>query len=265
MPSLRQAVFVGLLAALVVSPQVCAQNLPALTISPGKVTLLVGETHLFRAVGKDGRLRHNVRWSISPQNAATLSPDGDEVTVQAKEASSSVVLTADTEGDSAEATIEIRAGKNLTPGTTMWSVDKLPGCKATNMTQAVPSANGPDLYVDEECPQGRFIRALTADGRELWRKQITGSGADLTIRQAPKDDPNAQRLNPRAVSVCDAVSTGMTKEQVAKVVDGRNLRLEEKERQTNTWVLEEEGFRCAISFDANAATVFKKKKTIVTD
>ena len=38
-----------------------AQNPESLSISPGKATMLVGETRTFRAVGKDGRIRHNVR------------------------------------------------------------------------------------------------------------------------------------------------------------------------------------------------------------
>jgi len=33
----------------------------------------------------------------------------------------------------------------------------------------------------------------------------------------------------------------------------------------NPWRIEEEGFRCAISFDAASGTVVKKKKTVVTD
>ncbi len=34
---------------------------------------------------------------------------------------------------------------------------------------------------------------------------------------------------------------------------------------SDKWEFEEEGSRCTISFDANTATVVKKKKTVVTD
>jgi hypothetical protein len=38
-----------------------------------------------------------------------------------------------------------------------------------------------------------------------------------------------------------------------------------RENIANPWMIEEEGFRCAISFDAARGTVVKKKKTVVTD
>src|ERR1700724_4033342 len=97
-----------------------AQDAPALSVVPSKVTMLLGETHTFRAVGKDGRLRHNVRWNISPEHAAKLTVDNDEATVQAEEPSSTVLLTAYAEGDSSEASIEILSGPSLPTGTMMW-------------------------------------------------------------------------------------------------------------------------------------------------
>jgi hypothetical protein len=48
-------------------------------------------------------------------------------------------------------------------------------------------------------------------------------------------------------------------------VDGRDLRLEEKQRQSDSWALEERGFRCTILFDSSTGAVVKKKKTMVTD
>lgn len=43
----------------------------------------------------------------------------------------------------------------------------------------VPSANGPDLYVEESCPQGTFIRAMTAEGREIWRRRMGDPASTL--------------------------------------------------------------------------------------
>jgi len=248
--------------------------------------MLVGETRTFRAVGKDGRIRHNVRWQISPQNAAAISVSGDEVNVQAREASPSVLLTAYAEGDSADATIEIRAAGDMPAGTTLWSVSPTPGCKATKMTQAVPSANGPDLYVEETCPEGTMIRALTADGRELWRRRLGGAGESSpqaagpvakgpyigffpngpasNVKEKPQEPP-AEHINSRSTSVCDAIAIGATKELAAKAVTERGLALDPKQRVGNPWLLEEEGFRCTISFDEKTGAVVKKKKTVVTD
>jgi len=257
-----------------------------MTVSPGKATMLVGETRTFRAVGKDGRIRHSVRWEVSPQNAAAVSVNGDEVNLQAREASPSVLLTAYAEGDSADAAIEIRTAGDMPMGTTIWSVSPTPGCKATKMTQAVPSANGPDLYVEETCPEGTMIRALTADGRELWRRLLGGAGQSSpnaaapiakgpyigffpngpasTVKQKP-DEPPARHINPRSTSVCDIIAMGTTKDDALKVVTERGLALDPKQREGNPWLLEEEGFRCTISFDEKTGAVIKKKKTVVID
>src|SRR3984893_3362523 len=239
-----------------------AQDAPALSVVPTKATMLVGETHTFRAVGKDGRLRHNIRWGVSPEHAAKLTVDGDEATIQAEEPSSTVVLTAYAEGDSSEASIEIRSGPSLPMGTMKWSVNSLPGCKSMNMTQAVPSANGPDIYVQEACPDGSYVRALTDDGRELWRRKI---GVPLAPGLKAKEEPEpAEHINLSTRSLCDDISSGMTKDSVSKLAQDHSLRLGEKEREGNHWVIEEHNFRCTLLFD-NAATVIKKKKIIITD
>ncbi len=140
------------------------------------------------------------------------------------------------------------------------------------MTQAVPSANGPDLYVEETCPEGTMVRALTADGRELWRRLLGGPAAAPPNAAAPigkgpyigffpngstskapgkPDEPTGERINSHARSVCDAITVGMSRDDVSKAVSQRNAALDPRQRSTDTWLIEEEGFRCTISFDAN--------------
>ena len=177
------------------------------------------------------------------------------------EPSSTVVLTAYAEGESSEASIEIRSGPSLPIGTMKWSVSSLPGCKSMKMTQAVPSANGPDIYVQEACPDGTYVRAITDDGRELWRRKI---GVPLAPELKAKEETEpAEHISLSTRSLCDDIFSGMTKDSVSKIAQDHNLRLGEKERQGNNWVIEERNFRCKILFD-NAATVVKKKK-IITD
>jgi hypothetical protein len=244
---------------------VVAQDAPALSVVPTKATMLVGETRTFRAVGRDGRSRHNVRWGVSPEHAAKLTVDGDEATVRAEEPSSTVVVTAYAESDSSIASIEIRSGPSLPTGTLKWSVSHLPGCKSMNMTQAVPSANGPDIYVEESCPDGAYVRALTADGRELWRRRMGSALAPIVPDLEGKEETQpAEHINLSTRSLCDEISSGMTKDSVAKLAQDRNLRLGEKERRRNSWVFEEHNFRCTISF-GEAGTVVKNKKIIIAD
>ena len=67
---LISAVCAVLLAGGGLAARAFAQEPLSLTVSPGKLAMLVGDTHMFRAVGKDGSMRHNVRWSISPGTSA---------------------------------------------------------------------------------------------------------------------------------------------------------------------------------------------------
>ena len=241
------------------------QNLPALLVVPNKSVMLVGETRTFRAVGKDGRKQQNVTWSVSSEHAAALTSEGDEATLHATEPYATVTLTAHAGTDSAEASVEIRPGTDLPAGTALWSVSSLPGCATTKMSQAVPTANGPDLYIEEACPEGTFIRAMTADGREIWRRRLGDYSASPRSRLTAKEKIQpAQRLNLNASSLCDDVSSGMTKDAVSKLVGDRNVRLQAKERERDSWAIEEPGFYCKIVFNESGIVV-KKKKTIITD
>ncbi|MBZ5617006.1 MAG: hypothetical protein LAO23_23660 [Acidobacteriia bacterium] len=246
---------VGMSAALVF-----AQSPPPLLVVPSKVTMLVGQAHTFRAVGRDGRMRQNVRWSVSPKYAASLTTDGDEATLLALEPSSNIVLTASANGDSAEGRIEVISAASMPVGTVQWSVNPLPGCKIVNHVQALRTATGPDFYVQEVCPDGNFIRALTNDGRELWRS----GGPTAHLPNTTEQTEAGEHIEVHASSFCDSVSSGMSKDDVSKLAQSRNIRLGENERNGNRWTVEEHGCRCNILFDG-AGMIVKKKKTIVTD
>jgi hypothetical protein len=250
-----------LLALNLVGRPARGQNSAALLVVPSKATMLVGETHSFRAVGKDGKMQRNVSWSVEPENAATLTADGDQATLQANEPSSNVVLTAHTSDFSAQATIEIRSGTTLPMGTVKWSVTELPGCKTTKITPAVPSAGGPDIYVQEACPEGTFVRAITEDGQELWRRNLSGPLSVAPGVGAQSEAQPGEHVNMVAHSLCDDVSSGMTKDAVSKLAQDRSLQPEEN---GNNWVIEEHSFHCKLVFD-DAGAVIKKKKTIITD
>jgi hypothetical protein len=130
-----------------------------------------------------------------------------------------------------------------------------------------------------------MIRALTADGRELWRRKLGSAGAPGDVAgpiangpyigllpngarskaPAKSDEPARQHIGQHDASVCDAIQVGMTRDDAFKTISDHKVRLDARQRQSDTWALEEDGFVCAISFDAKAATVVKKKKTVVTD
>jgi hypothetical protein len=208
---------------------------------------------------------HNIRWSVSPEYAATLTTDGNEAALLAEQISSAVVLSAYGSNGSSEARIEIHPGTSLPLGATKWSVKELPGCKTTNIIPAVPSAGGPDIYVKESCPDGPFVRAITDDGRELWRKKLGGSAAiPISSSQKEKAVEPLVHVDLDSHSLCDDVSTGMTKNAASKLIEDRGDRLRQKERESKSWTFEERGSRCNIFFD-EAGFVVKKKKTIIAE
>ena len=82
--------------------------------------------------------------------------------------------------------------------------------------------------------------------------------------EAKDEGQPAEHIDLSARSLCDDVSLGMTKDAAAKLVEDRNLRLGDKERESNSWMIEEEHFHCRIVFNGTG-TVAKKTKIIITD
>jgi hypothetical protein len=144
------------------------------------------------------------------------------------------------------------------------STTELPGCKTTKIIPAVPTAGGPDMYVQETCPDGSYIRAITDDGRELWRRKISDTPALAGHGKADDSAEAAQHLDTAARSICLDISPGMSKEDVTGLVESRNVALGGEEWKKNSWLLEESGSSCLVWFD-QSGVVLRKKKIIVTD
>jgi hypothetical protein len=105
---------------------------------------------------------------------------------------------------------------------------------------------------------------MTADGREIWRRRTGDWAAPPPLNLKTQEQaPSGQHLNLSDHSLCHDISHGMTKEAVSKLAQDRDLRLGEKQRESNTWEIEEHGFRYKVLFDAGA--VVKKKKVIMIE
>ena len=258
----RNAILLAL--ASILPPTMLAQNLPVLVISPSAATLTVGDSRAFRAVGRDGRMRRDVQWNVSPQTAVVLTVKEGEATLEAKEPCSKLVLSAQAGSDSAEAIVEIRSGR-LDTGTILWSAPDIPGCKSRKISQAVPSADGPDLYVEEDCPEGTLVRAFTSDGREMWRTMLGGSTVPSSWRLPKPVSIGGKHLNFNHDSICDAAAIGMTKNTLALLLEERHMSLQERQQERAIWAFEEQGNRCELLFDNKTGMLVKKKKTLVVD
>jgi hypothetical protein len=235
------------------------QSREFVAITPHAATMTVGDSRTFRFVNQDGHMEHDVAWAISDSTALETS-GGDEVTVTTKRAGE-FRLRAHSAAGSDEIFITVIQGAPPN-GTIVWSAPTVPGCKSVKITQAVPTATGPDLYEESQCQDGYYVTALTADGRQLWRRNITaeahqpGAGPAAVANQR-----SGKPLNIHSTSVCDSISSGMEQEKVRILMAEHNLKFSDN---GGFWTIEEEGAECRLWFDEKAVLT-KKRKTLVVE
>jgi hypothetical protein len=243
-------------------PREDAQTSNFVSISPEKVTMLVGETRSFRLVDQNGRMQTDVSWSVS-DSAALDVQQGVEVTITAKQAGD-FHLDAMGSNGSATATVTVKEGDSLPVGTVKWSAGKIEGCKSTKIIPAVPSANGPDIYEMSQCEDGQYVAAYKEDGILMWRRKMNNSGQpfvpDVAAPNAGPGASSAARLNVRSGSVCDAVSVGTEQDKIRKILDDRHAAFSANSKGDNSWTIEESNTECTLWFD-DKLVLTKKRKT----
>lgn len=231
----------------------------SLIITPGKTTMLVGESRTFRLVDQDGHMQRDVTWSVSDDGAFDVGK-GDELELTAKSAGD-FRLEGRSSNGSADATITVMQGASLPVGTVKWSAGKIDGCKTTKIIPAVPSANGPDIYEQSQCKDGQYTSAYTVDGVLLWRRKMNGLGASSDTPAV--DDGNATRhLDPRSKSICDSISVGADQEKIRDLLDQRKITFTEGLPDHHEWVVDELNAQCRLWFDDK--NVLTKKRKILT-
>jgi hypothetical protein len=253
------------IAGLLCCTPLLSQTASSVLVSPAVATLRVGESRSFRVTDNNGHVLHGVHWTASDPGVLELLA-GDEVEVTAKQ-SGKCTITAHADQGSGDAQVEVMEGATMKAGTILWSAPTQPGCQSIQIIQAVPTANGPDLYQTSACPDGTYVTALTSDGMLLWRRklgaeknvpaafQAKSSAAAAALASAP-----VTSLNTHAASICDAVSLGMKKDVVKDLLTGRALA-SGPGPSDNLWVVEEDSVQCKLWFEADR--VSKKRKILV--
>jgi hypothetical protein len=212
-------------------------------------------------VDDSGHFLHNVQWTVSQSGIVDIS-SSDEVQVTALQPGN-VTLTSRTKSGVAEAHVEVVGGKTMAPGTVVWSGGEIPGCTPTNITQAVPTANGPDLYEQSQCADGTYIRAFTAQGVVLWRRKIESVRSKLeTPEAAPPAAIPSNPLDTHPGSICDSVLVGLKSEGVRQLAKTRSLSIPESVERA--WSFEEAGVECRLWFGKNSEVV-KKRKILIRE
>jgi hypothetical protein len=238
------------------------QSSSFVVITPQSATLLVGESRSFRLVDQNGQIQHNVSWTISDPDALQPTP-GDELTITAKQAGE-FHISAQSKNGSAEATVKVLGGK-MPVGTAIWTSPRVPGCKSIQLVQAMPSANGPDMYDTSHCEDGDYITALRSDGITLWRRRIGDLLAPTPSVTAKSENAvPAARLNSRSPSICDSLSIGTGQQAVRDSLHQHNLSFSETLSGEHILTVEESNTKCKLWFDDKLVLV-KKRKIFVTE
>lgn len=173
---------------------------PSLQVTPAVVNMLVGGTQQFTAIDNLGIPRFDATWTVSNPSFASVSPNPNGTAILTGLAAGQVTITATAEGVSAQGQATILSETSFPSGATIWSAPPpAPGFSVIQLAQAVPSANGPDLYSISLSADGTqsIIQALMADGEQIGQIQVPpllnnavpdGSGG-LIITTCPSGAP----------------------------------------------------------------------------
>jgi hypothetical protein len=147
----------------------------SLQITPAAVNIVIGGTQQFTAIDNLGIPRPDATWTISNTSIATISTNANGTGIVTGVSAGQAMLTATADGVSAQEQVTILSASSYPVGTAIWSAPPpLPGYSVMQLAQAVPSANGPDLYSISVSGNGTqsIIQALQADGEQLWQVQM---------------------------------------------------------------------------------------------
>jgi hypothetical protein len=143
-----------------------------LQVTPAMVNMQVGGSRQFTVVNNLGVPSTDVNWTVSDSSLATITTDNPPTLTAV--APGVVTLTAIVEGVSSQAQVTISPVGAILPGAILWSASPSPGFSPVQLSQAVPTASGPDLYstqVSADRTQA-VVQALTADGQQQWQSSL---------------------------------------------------------------------------------------------
>ncbi len=255
----RVAYAVGVLSCATFS---IAQQTPALLLTPSTAAVAVGEKRTLRPVDAQGRLRTGVTWSVTPTGPVSYK-EGEEIEISA-ENPGSVTIAAQADGQTGTATVTVSRGP-IPEGTARWRLAPLPGNRLVKFTPAQPSSPGPSLYAIERGSGGSVIRALSADGRELWRTAMGGDLDRLPLATPPtKRDGTTEAPKPaKRPSVCNDLAVGMHRDEALARVRSRGLA-PSSSRSSNRWEIEQPGVTCVVKFDSVSNKIAGKKQVFTS-
>lgn len=145
----------------------------SIQVTPPNVNMLVGTTQSFTAVDDQGTRRPDATWTVSDSTIASFVVGSPNVLLA--NAVGQVTLTASVGGVNAQTTVTVISGTSLSAGSVLWSSPSVSGFSAKQIVQAVPTADGPDLYSIETDSNNRLVRAFKGTGEQIWQSSLASS------------------------------------------------------------------------------------------
>jgi Beta-propeller repeat/Glucodextranase, domain B/Bacterial Ig-like domain (group 2) len=140
----------------------------SLTVTPASPNMAVGGTQAFTAIDQTGTNRPDATWSVSDSTVASFVSGSPNTLVG--NAAGTVTLTATVGSITGQTTVTVLSGSSLAVGTVLWSTPAPAGYTTQKIVQAVPTANGPDLYaIGTDANSDIIVQALKSDGTQLWQ------------------------------------------------------------------------------------------------
>jgi hypothetical protein len=159
----------------------------SIQVTPPNANMLVGGTQSFTAVDHQGVRRPDATWSVSDSTIASIVTGSQNTLVG--NAVGQVTLTATVGGVSGQTTVTVLSGTSLPVGTVLWSATPVSGFTTQQIVQAVPTADGPDLYSVETDPNNDIlVRAFKSTGEQMWQSQFGNSLAVFAPVQGVGDN-----------------------------------------------------------------------------
>src|SRR5271165_5957224 len=141
------------------------------TIVPGMLSLVVGQTQTIEALNSSGQTVTGLTWVSSNPLVVSLSTDDPPILTAVSPGHASI------SAGNGSADVVVYPGNALPAGITIWS-NPGDGSGVTSIVPAIPSATGlADVFaLNYDCN----VQAITSDGRVAWTANI-GTSTTLTI------------------------------------------------------------------------------------
>jgi hypothetical protein len=152
--------------------------------SPNQIGLLPGETQRVQVLDPAGRNMGGVRWSVEPEEIASLTTDEAGYGVVQANAAGAATVTGSFGTRTVRIAVTVYPGTQMPPGSSKWVAPPLvEGAHVVNQLQSRPmDEHTPSLYVDEANGAVQYIRAMDGDGIQQWVWPSLSGGEHLRLR-----------------------------------------------------------------------------------